>query len=268
MKLENKVALVVGTSPNIGGGIVEELAAEGADIVAVDTNPDYASACARYVQASGRNAIPITCDATVEEEVISATKKAGAEFGRIDILVNNAAYFNHKGILEMPYEEWESQLSVILGGTFLFTKHVAKEMIDRKTSGSIVNIVSTAGHQGEPGNIAYGTAKSGLLNFTRQAAMEFSGHEIRVNSLTPTATETDEFVESAKRWGLEVKLPDYVEKMMQPFRDGVPLRDLPRPSDYGKAVAFLVSDDAKHITGTDLRVDAGAVSRYWAWQPE
>ena len=268
MKLANKVALVVGTSPNIGGGIAEELAAAGADIVAVDTNPEYATACANYVCTLGRNALPITCDATVENQVVSAAEKAAKEFGRIDILVNNAAFFNRKGVLETSYEEWEAQLRLILGGTFLFTKYVGKEMIDRKTPGSIINIVSTAGHQGEPGNIAYGTAKSGLLNFTRQVAMEFAAYHIRVNSLTPTATEMDEYVERAKRWGMDVSLPDYAETLLQQFRDGIPLRSLPRPSDYGKAAVFLVSDDARHITGTDLRVDAGAVSRYWAWQPE
>ena len=94
MKLADKVALVVGTSPNIGGGIAEELASAGADIVAVDANPEYATACANYVQTTGRKALPVTCDATIEEQVVSAVDKAAEEFGRIDILVNNAAFFH------------------------------------------------------------------------------------------------------------------------------------------------------------------------------
>ena len=122
MRLENKVAMVVGTSPNIGGGIAEELAAAGADIVAVDANPEYASACASYIEASGRKALPITCDASEEEQVMSAVEKAANEFGHIDVLVNNQAFFNRKGLLETSYAEWEDQLRVILGGTFLFTK--------------------------------------------------------------------------------------------------------------------------------------------------
>ena len=268
MKLENKVALVVGTSPNIGGGIAEELAAAGADIVAVDVSIEYADACANYVRSMGRKAIAIACDTGDEELVISATEKALQEFGHVDVLVNNAAFFNRKGLLDTSYEEWQSQFRVILGGPFLFTKYVGKAMIDRGTAGSIINIISTAGHQGEPGNIAYGTSKSGLLNFTRQVAMEFAGHGIRVNSLTPTATEVDELADRSMRWGIEAKLPDYVENLMQPFRDGVPLKSLPRPSDYGKAAVFLASDDARYITGTDLRVDGGAVARYWAWQPD
>ncbi len=89
----------------------------------------------------------------------------------------------------MPLDEWRRQLEIILGGAFLFTKHVAKSMIEQRRKGAIINIISTAGHQGEPNNIAYCTGKSGLLNFTRSAAMELVAHGIRVNSLTPTATD-------------------------------------------------------------------------------
>ena len=103
--------------------------------------------------------------------------------------MNNAVIFNKKGVIEMPLDEWRRQLDIILGGAFLFTKHVAKSMIEQGRKGAIINIISTAGHQGEPNNIAYCTGKSGLLNFTRSAAMELVGHGIRVNSLTPTATD-------------------------------------------------------------------------------
>jgi len=140
-------------------------------------------------------------------------------------------------------------------------------MIARGVRGAVLNIVSTAGHQGEPGNIAYSTSKCGLLNFTRSAAMELVGHGIRVNSLTPTATDPAEMFERAERWGREARSPARLTALMEPFRKGVPMQALPRPSDYGVAAAFLVSDDAAMITGTDLRVDAGAVARYWAWDP-
>jgi len=141
-------------------------------------------------------------------------------------------------------------------------------MIARQVRGSILNIISTAGHQGEPGNIAYSTAKCGLLNFTRSAAMELVGQGIRVNSLTPTATDPSESFERAARWGRKAAgSPDRLAAVMEPFRRGVPMQKLPKPSDYGLAAAFLASDDAAMITGTDLRVDAGAVARYWAWDP-
>jgi NAD(P)-dependent dehydrogenase (short-subunit alcohol dehydrogenase family) len=140
-------------------------------------------------------------------------------------------------------------------------------MIERSVNGAILNIISTAGHQGEPGNIAYSTSKCGLLNFTRSAAMELAAHRIRVNSLTPTATDPSESFERAGRWGREAGSPARSMAVMETYRKGVPMQKLPKPSDYGRAAAFLVSDDAAMITGVDLRVDAGAVARYWAWTP-
>jgi NAD(P)-dependent dehydrogenase (short-subunit alcohol dehydrogenase family) len=265
--LKNKVALVTGTSPNIGGGIAEALAEAGAAIVAVDAVAENAADCAGYVESTGRRAIGVTADVTDEAQVAAAVATAIATFGAIDILVNNAAFFNRKGVLDMPYAEWERQTSVIMGGAFLFSKHVAKRMIAHGGGGAIINIISTAGHQGEPGNIAYCTAKSGLLNFTRSAAMELVGHGIRVNSLTPTATDRSESFDRAERWGRTVTRPADLATRSQQFRARVPMQRLPRPSDYGHAAVFLASDAAAMITGTDLRVDAGAIARYWAWDP-
>src|SRR5690349_17997619 len=180
--LTNKVSLVTGTSPNIGGGIAEALAAAGAALISVDARAENAADCARYIESTGGRALGLTADVTDEAQVEAAVEQAVAAFGAIDILVNNAAFFNRKGVLDMPFAEWDQQTRVILGGAFLFTKHVARRMIERGTGGAVINIISTAGHQGEPGNIAYCTAKSGLLNFTRSAAMELVRYGIRVNS--------------------------------------------------------------------------------------
>jgi NAD(P)-dependent dehydrogenase (short-subunit alcohol dehydrogenase family) len=267
MRLNGKVAMITGTSPNIGGGIAEALAREGAAIVAVDARRDNAEDCARYIAQTGGRALGLTCDVADETQVSASVAAALAEFGRIDVLVNNAAIFNKKGVLDMSPTEWRRQTDIILTGAFLFTKYVAQAMVERRAGGAILNIISTAGHQGEPGNIAYSTAKGGLLNFTRSAAMELVGHGVRVNSLTPTATDPAEMFERAARWGREPRSSEKVTVLMEPFRRGVPMQRLPRPSDYGLAAAFLVSDDAAMITGTDLRVDAGAVARYWAWNP-
>jgi NAD(P)-dependent dehydrogenase (short-subunit alcohol dehydrogenase family) len=267
MTLDNKVALVTGTSPNIGGGIAEALAAAGAALVAVDARADNARDCARYVESTGGRAIGLVADVTDESAVEAAVAAAVAAFGGIDILVNNAAFFNKKGVLDMSFAEWELQTKVILGGAFLFTKHAAKHMIERGDGGAVINIISTAGHQGEPRNIAYCTAKGGLLNFTRSAAMELVGHGIRVNSLTPTATDPAESFERAERWGRSTTRPEGLAERMGNFRTRVPMQRLPRPSDYGRAAVFLASNDAAMITGTDLRVDAGAIARYWAWDP-
>jgi len=267
MKLEGRVAVVTGTSANIGGGIAEGLAQEGASIVCVDSKPENARDCADSIAKAGGRATAITADVTNESQVMSAIAKVREDFGGVDILVNNAAFFNRKGVLDMPFDEWEKQLGIILGGAFLFTKHAARLMIEKRRKGSIINIISTAGHQGEPGNIAYCTAKSGLLNFTRSAAMELIGHQIRVNSLTPTATDPSESFERAARWGRKTPEPTRLREAFEPFRSRVAMQKLPGPSDYARAAVFLASDDAAMITGIDLRVDAGAVAQYWAWDP-
>jgi len=267
MILKDRVALVTGTSPNIGGGIAEGLAEAGAAIVAVDARAENAADCARYVNGAGGRAIAFTADVTDEAQVKAAVNAAAEAFGKVDILVNNAAIFNKKGVIEMSFLEWQQQTGIILGGAFLFTKHVASLMIGRGAGGAIINIISTAGHQGEPGNIAYSTAKCGLINFTRSAAMELVRHRIRVNSLTPTATDPSESFDRAERWGRAVTRPEGLATRMEAFRSRVPMQKLPRPSDYGHAAVFLASDGAAMITGTDLRVDAGAVARYWAWDP-
>jgi NAD(P)-dependent dehydrogenase (short-subunit alcohol dehydrogenase family) len=267
MRLSGKVALVTGTSPNIGGGIAEALAHEGAAVVAVDSRADNAMDCARAIEAAGGKALGLTCDVCDEDQVKRTVLAGLSAFGRIDILINNAAFFNKKGVLDMSLDEWRKQIDVILTGAFLLTKHVAQSMIERGVAGRILNIVSTAGHQGEPGNIAYSTSKCGLLNFTRSAAMELVAHNIRVNSLTPTATDPAESFERAARWGRDRRAPAALNAMMEPFRRGIPMQRLPKPTDYGLAAAFLVSDDAAMITGTDLRVDGGAIARYWAWDP-
>ena len=267
MKLKGKVALVTGTSPNIGGGIAEALAHAGAAVICVDAAPANAEDCAAFIRTQNSQAIGVACDVRDEDQVQAAVLAGAQAFGRIDLLVNNAAIFNKKGVLDMPLVEWRDQTDIILTGAFLFTKYVAQAMIAGGHGGSIVNIISTAGHQGEPGNIAYSTAKCGLLNFTRSAAMELVGHGIRVNSLTPTATDPEESFERAARWGRPRRSSAGLVAVMKPFRDGVPMQKLPSPSDYGHAAVFLASDDAAMITGTDLRVDAGAVARYWAWNP-
>jgi NAD(P)-dependent dehydrogenase (short-subunit alcohol dehydrogenase family) len=167
----------------------------------------------------------------------------------------------------MPLAEWERQIAIILTGTFLFTKYVAQSMIDRKRKGSIINIISSAGHQGQPNNVAYCTSKCGLLNFTRSVAMELVGHGIRVNSLTPTATDPSEGFERAVRWGRKVAGVERIKQAFEAFRKRTPMQKLPSPRHYGCAAVFLACDDSEMMTGMDLRVDAGTVARYWAWDP-
>jgi NAD(P)-dependent dehydrogenase (short-subunit alcohol dehydrogenase family) len=185
-------------------------------------------------------------------------------FGGVDVLVNNAGILGGLGVLDMPLDRWTRQITVNLTGTFLCTKHVARLMVEQRRAGSIIVIVSTAGHQGQAGNIAYCTSKSGLLNFTRAAAMDLAKHRIRVNSLTPTATDFDEAAERAVAWG---RLRPERRGGALDFRTMIPAGQLPSPRHYARAAVFLASDDAEMITGFDLRVDAGAIAKYWPWVP-
>jgi NAD(P)-dependent dehydrogenase (short-subunit alcohol dehydrogenase family) len=266
VKLAGRVAFVTGTSPNIGGGIAEALSAEGARVACVDVDARNAEDCAAGIRKLGGEALAVTANITAEDAAIGAVARVARELGPIDLLVNNAAIFNQKGVLDMPLAEWSEQLAVILDGAFLCTQVVARQMVARGQGGVIVNVISTAGHQGQPRNVGYCTAKSGLLNFTRSVAMELAPHGIRVNSLTPTATDPREGMDRAVRWG-RPRPSERLVQAFESFRRGVPTQRLPSPSDYGRAVVYLASDDARNVTGTDLRVDSGALGRYWAWDP-
>jgi NAD(P)-dependent dehydrogenase (short-subunit alcohol dehydrogenase family) len=264
-RLAGKVAVVTGTSPNIGGGIAQGIADEGATVVCVDVAPENAQQCADWIRRRGGEALGIPCDVTDEMQVEAMVARARDAYGGVDVLVNNAGILGGLSVLEMPLERWNRQIAVNLTGTFLCTKHVARLMVDQGRRGTIIVIVSTAGHQGQPGNIAYSTSKSGLLNFTRAAAMDLAGHGIRVNSLTPTATDTEEGSARAIAWGRP--RPERRTSAMLDFPKMVPLGRLPSPQHYARAVVFLASDDAEMITGFDLRVDAGAIAKYWPWIP-
>ena len=264
MKLSGKVAIVTGTSPNIGGGIAGGLADDGAKVVCVDIVPDNAQHCAAWIRKRGGEAHAVVCDTTDEAQVEAMVRSARGAYGRVDVLVNNAGILGGESVLAMPVDRWDRQIAVNLTGTFLCTKHVARTMVEQGHGGSIIVIVSTAGHQGQTGNIGYCTSKSGLLNFTRAAAMDLAKHRIRVNSLTPTATDVEEGIERAVEWG-RPRL-DRGGRLLD-FAKMIPARTLPSPRHYARAAVFLASDDAEMITGIDLRVDAGAIAKYWPWVP-
>jgi NAD(P)-dependent dehydrogenase (short-subunit alcohol dehydrogenase family) len=268
MKLRNKVALVVGCSPNINAGIALALADEGAKLVCADIQREYAEACAKAIRDNGGDAIAVQADVTQEDHVEAAVRQSGEAFGGIDILVNGAVLQIRRGLLDITPAQFRRQMDVILVGTFLFTQHVARLMIDQGRRGAIINIGSTEAHQGNPGNVGYGTAKGGLLNFTRTVAMELAPYGIRVNSLTPTATDPTEGDKRVAEWGVHWQPPAVGRRPGFTSGDqGVPLGKRPSPRHYGRAAVFLASEDAEMITGLDLRVDGGAIARYWRWNP-
>jgi NAD(P)-dependent dehydrogenase (short-subunit alcohol dehydrogenase family) len=261
-RLLGKTAIVTGVSPNIGGGIAEMMAQEGARLVCVDFDAANARDCAEAIRKEGGESLGLQCDITNEAQVDAAVKAAVERFGNVDVLVNNAGLYNMKGLLSMTPAEFRAQIDVILTGTFIVTRRVAQDMVRAKRGGSIIHIASTEAHQGNPQNVAYCTAKSGLLNMARANAMELAPHRIRVNSLTPTATDPRESVDRAERWGR----PRWDVTDALPLRRAplLPLRRAPVPRDYAYAAVFLASEEARMITGIDLRVDAGAIAQYWA----
>ncbi len=260
-RLANKVAVVTGASPNIGGAIARGFAAEGAAVVCTDIDHEVAEKCAQSIIDNGGQACAIAGDVTDLRHADAVVQVAEERFGGVDILVNNAVWFNRKGILTASIEEFRRQLDVIVGGAFLLTKAVSGSMIQGCHGGSIINVLSTAAWQGEPGNVGYCTGKSGLLNFTRSVAMELAQFDIRVNNFTPTATVPAQAASSGKRW----QVPPGEYRM--DFFGAVPLSRLPTPADYVPALVYLASDESVMVTGTNLTVDAGATARYWPWTP-
>ncbi len=258
-RLRGKTAVVTGTSPNIGGAFAAGLAAEGAKVVCTDIDLEVARACADAIVRAGGEAVAVGGDVTDPEHADAAIARAVELGGRVDVLVNNAVMFNQKGLLTMPLDEYRRQLDVILAGGFLFTRAAAASMIETGTRGSIINILSTAAWQGQPGNIGYSTAKSGMINFTRSAAMDLAEHGIRVNGLTPTATAPAD--PGARR-----KAAPPTEKPMD-FTGQFPWERLPTSRDYVPALVFLASDDAAMINGSNITIDGGATAKYWPWRP-
>ena len=264
MRLQGKVAIVTGTSRNIGGTIAAGFAAEGAAVACNDRRAELAEECAAGIRAGGGQAVAIPGDVTDAAFVDAAVASVVERYGHVDVLVNNAVLFDRQGLLTADFETYRRQLDVILGGAFLFTRAVAKSMIDLGVGGSVINVLSTAAWQGEPGNLGYGTGKSGLINFTRSVAMELAEHDIRVNALTPTATLPDD---PRLRAELAGALAGTVGRYAMDFGPQIPLGRLLSPTDYVPAFVFLASDDSKMMTGTNITVDGGATAKYWAWRP-
>jgi len=263
-KLAGRVAVVTGASPNIGGALARGLASEGARLLVTDVDERSAKATADSIIEAGGEAFAVVGDVTDPGHAAEVVSTAEQHWGGVDVLVNNAVWFNQKGLLEMPLADYRRQLDIILTGAFLFTRAVAESLIRRGARGSIINILSTAAWQGQPGNIGYSTGKSGLINFTRSAAMELARHEIRVNGLTPTATMPED--------------PEVLRRMQQmtggasdwtmDFTAQFPWKRLPTPSDYVPAAVFLASDDSSFVTGSNITVDGGATAKYWPWVPQ
>jgi NAD(P)-dependent dehydrogenase (short-subunit alcohol dehydrogenase family) len=260
-RLAGKVVLVTGASRNIGGTVAAAYAAEGAAVACNDVDPETATHCAESISAAGGAAIAVPGDVTDPAAMEAVVARIREEYGRVDVLLNNAASFRRGGVLSMQIEDFRAQLDVIVTGTFVASQTVARSMVETGTGGSIITVLSTAAWQGEAGNIGYSTAKSALINFTRSAAMELAPHGIRVNSFTPTATVPADPA-AAERFLAGIERLRQRKKM--DFQGAMPWQRLPTAEDYIGALVFLASDDAALMTGSNVTVDGGALAKYWA----
>jgi NAD(P)-dependent dehydrogenase (short-subunit alcohol dehydrogenase family) len=263
-RLDGKVVLVTGTSRNIGGVAASGFAAAGARVACNDLRPERAEERAGLIRGAGGEAMAVPGDVTDPDAMGAAVAAVLDAWGVIDVLVSNAVRFDARGLLTMPLDDYRRQVDIVLGGTFIVAQLVARSMIDRGVRGSIITVLSTAAWQGQAGNIGYCTAKSGLINFTRSAAMELAPYGIRVNSFTPTATMPDDPQLAA---GFSAAAEQMAAAGTMDFTGQNPWPRLPTPSDYVAPLVFLASDDSTLMTGTNLTVDGGALAKYWPQPP-
>jgi NAD(P)-dependent dehydrogenase (short-subunit alcohol dehydrogenase family) len=244
MKLANKVAIVTGAGRNIGEDTSKLFASEGATVAVVDLDRARGQKVAADIVAAGGKAKSFICDVGKEEDIVNCVKDIMAAFGQIDILINNAAISDNKNMFDLSTEEWNRVLAITLTSPFLFSKHVAKEMIARRNGGSIVNVSSTSGYYGRDRAIAYTAAKGGVVNLTKSMAIQLAPHNIRVNAVVPN------------------KIGSPVGK--DEFDPTRPVRNLVGragvPMDLARAALFLVSDDSDFIVATALFVDGGCTA--------
>ncbi len=246
--LDDRVAVVTGGGGGIGKGIALGLAAAGAHIVIPELNASKAESTAAEVRALGRKALPIIGDISKSEQISTIVDRTLAEFGKIDILVNNIGGLlgRRARLLDMPEEFWDIILDLNLRNTFLCSKIIGRVMAAQK-KGNIINISSAAGLRPHPGQPAYGAAKAGVISLTESLAVLFAPYHIRVNCIAPTATGTPGY-----RFSLGAEDPDERAR-----KKGVPLGRAGRPEDYGFAAIFLASDAADFITGVTIPVTGG-----------
>ena len=241
--IEGKVALVTGGGRGLGKAICLALAREGADIALTDLQA--ADETAKEIEALGQKAMALKADVTREAEVKDMVDCIVAEWGGIDILVNNVGG-DHAYLLEdMPTSQWDWTMDINMKGLFHCTKF-ASEVMKKRGGGKIVNVASLAGlRMTMYGGIAYSTAKAGVIGFGRHCAFELGPSKINVNTVCPGPTMTEVVLNRIS--------PDVKQKTLQ----STPLQDFTYPEDQADAVVFLASERARMITGTTLLVDGG-----------
>jgi NAD(P)-dependent dehydrogenase (short-subunit alcohol dehydrogenase family) len=268
-RLQGKVAIVFGAGPNIGGTIAHFMAREGARIAVADIKLEAATATVEFLTTRGGEAIALAGSATEERDVENIVAATVARFGHVDIAVNMAGTVHWGSVLDMDVGVFRDALASFPTAGLLTTKHAARTMIAGGRRGSIIHILSTAAHFGQPLGAAYCGAKAALMNVARCAAMDLAHHGIRVNTLTPCAMEHQLWTKMSAevQGGAFEQKPNRPQYSRDAFLKSIPLERFPRASDIANAAVFLASDEASFMTGVDIPVDGGLRFKYPAWTP-
>jgi 3-oxoacyl-[acyl-carrier protein] reductase len=245
-RLKERVVIVTGGARGLGKRFCLGLAEEGANVVVADILAEGARETSEEILAKGGRSIAIGVDITSEQDTTRMAEETINVFGRIDILVNNAALFygiTRKPFVEIPVEEWDRLMTVNLKGPFLCCRAVFPQM-ERQGKGKIINLASETAFTGSPYFAHYVTSKGGIISFTRSLAAELGQYKICVNAVAPGLTDT----EAARTIMDDISKYDV---------DRIPLKRLEQPADLIGAVLFLASDESDFMTGQTLVIDGG-----------
>jgi 3-oxoacyl-[acyl-carrier protein] reductase len=244
-KLDGKVALITGSGRNIGRATALKFAGEGAHVVVnARSNEAEAEAVAREIRERGVKSLAVLADVAKKDEVDRMVSRAISEFGRVDILVNNAAIRPHKPFTEVTIEDWERVRGVVLDGAIYCTKAVIDQMVKNRY-GRILFFVGDGAYTGGAGRAHVSAAKMGLIGLGRSLAAEFAPHNIRVNVVSPGSIDTRR------------DNPEWYHGRV-PNAAGIPLGRQGHVDEIAATCLFLVSDDGGFITGQTIHVNGGA----------
>lgn len=251
-ELTDRSAIVTGAASGIGRAIAIGLASAGADVAVLDINVQGAQETADAVEALGRRAMARRCDVTAEDDIVSGVAAVLDKLGSVDILVNNAGKSLHARPEATQLSDWRRVLDTNTTAYFLFAREVGRHMIKRGQGGAIVNISSISGSSAlGRGNLVYSIAKAGINQLTRELAVEWAQHGIRINAIQPCQVLTP---------ALERLIADPQfdsDALVAEFLRGIPLRRLAEPQDIVGPALFLSSPAASMVTGMLLPVDGG-----------